>query len=446
MRAALTVILAWTLLCHADDWPQYLGPKRDGYWRETQILDRFPTGGPKVVWRSKCGMGYAGPAVAGGRVFVPDRILDEGQRNPDNPFARSAVKGIDRLLCLDEATGREIWKREYPVEYRVSYAAGPRCTPTVDGDLVFWLGTMGDLHALEAKTGKEVWSVDFLKDLGAELPVWGFASHPLVDGDRLICLVGGSEGRGVVAFNKTDGKLIWKALTTKGDPGYNSPVIVAVNGRRVLIIWHSQAVVGLDPETGRKLWEYPWAIQSALTAPTARLVRDRLLFLTSFYNGSLLLDIGDDTPRVVWKSKSKGGQAAVLPDNTVDLHSIMPTPIIEGDVIYGICSYGELRALDLMTGKRLWATHAATGGRSARWANAFLTPNGDRIFLFNELGELIIAQLSAQGYRELDRAKILQPTNRYAAGRTVVWSHPAYANRRVYARNDQEIVAVTLEK
>jgi outer membrane protein assembly factor BamB len=433
----------------ADDWPQYLGPKRDGIWRETDLRDKFPSAGPVVFWRQKCGMGYAGPAVTQGKVFLPDRVLGDGAANPDNPFAKTGVTGTDRLLCLDQKTGEELWKFEHPVEYRVSYAAGPRCTPTVDGDLVFWLDTMGDLFALETATGKKVWHTNYRKDYGAELPVWGFASHPLVDGDRLICLVGGSEGRGVVAFDKKTGKEVWHALTISGDPGYNSPVIFDVNGKRELIVWHSHAVVGLDPDTGKKLWQYDWEISAGLTAPTARLANGSLLFLTGFYNGSLLLDIRGETPKVVWKSKSKGGQAAVDPDKTVDLHSIIPTPWIKDDHIYGICSYGELRCLELMTGKRVWMTREpTTGGPPARWANAFIIPHGDgdRVFLFNELGELIIARLSPKGYEEIDRAKLLEPTNRYAAGRTVVWSHPAFADKTVFARNDKEIVAVSLKK
>jgi outer membrane protein assembly factor BamB len=443
---SIACLLLLASFAAADDWPGWLGPKRDGYWREAGILEKFPEGGPKVLWRQPCGIGYAGPAIAQGKVFLADRILGEGDANPDNPFSRSPVKGRDRLRCLDEATGKELWKFEYPVEYRVSYAAGPRCTPIVDGDLVYWLGTMGDLDALDVKTGKQVWHKHYMKDFDAQLPIWGFASHPLVDGDKLICLVGGATGHGVVAFDKKTGKEIWKALSISGDPGYNSPVIFEINGKRVLIVWHSHAVVGLDPETGKKFWDYPWEIQSSLTVPTARLVNKKLLFLTSFYNGSLLLDIGGEAPKVVWKSKCKGGEASVNPMNSVDLHSIMPTPLIVGETIYGICSYGELRGLELMTGERLWETHAATIGKSGRWANAFLIPNGDRVFLFNEKGELIIAKLSPKGYEEIDRAKILDPTNKDAAGRLVVWAHPAFANKNMYARNDKEIVAVSLAK
>lgn len=446
MRTLFLLLLVVPTFATADDWPQWLGPQRDGIWREQGLLDKFPEGGPKVLWRKTCGMGYAGPAVAQGHVFLADRVLGTGANNPDNPFSRNAVKGQDRLVCLKEATGEQVWKFEHDVEYTVSYASGPRCTPTVDGDLVYWLGTMGDLFALDTKNGKVVWESHFRKDFNAELPVWGFAASPLVDGNHLICLVAGAEGNGVVAFDKKSGKKVWNALSLRGDPGYCPPVIFEVNGKRVLVIWHSRAAVGLDPATGKKLWQYDWEIQSALTAPTPRLVNKTQLFLTSFYNGSTLLDIGGDTPKVVWKSKSKGGQAAVMPDNTVDLHSIMTTPYIEGDYIYGVCSYGELRCLELQTGKRVWETHQATSGKSARWGHAFLIPQGGRTIIFNEQGELLLAKLTPKGYEEISRAKIVAATNKYALGRSVVWSHPAFANQTAYIRNDQELVAVSLKK
>lgn len=439
-------VLALTLCstAMADEWPQWLGPKRDGVWREKGIVDELPKEGPKVLWKHKVGMGYAGPAVTGGKVFLPDRFLDEGTTNPNNPFAKTAVKGKERLLCLDEKTGNELWKVEYPSEYRISYAAGPRCTPTVDGDFVFHLGAMGDLYCLKVADGAIVWKKNYIKDYEAPLPVWGFSSHPLVDGDLLICLLGGSKG--VVAFDKKTGSEKWASLSINGDAGYCPPVIYDINGKRQLIIWHTHAVVSLDPATGKKNWQYDWEISNALTAPMPRLVNKTQIFLTSFYNGSLLIDAATDTPKVIWKSKSKGGQSAVLPDNTVDLHSIMPTPIIQGDHIYGVCSYGELRCLELLTGRRVWMTHQPITGKSDRWGNAFIIPHEDKYFLFNELGELIIAKFSPEKYTEISRAKILAPTNKMALGRPVVWTHPAFANQTMFVRNDLEIVAVSLKK
>lgn len=431
----------------ADDWPQWLGPQRDGVWREDGILDKFPERGPKKSWNFPLGQGYAGPAVAHGKVFVTDYVLGKDEAGPKSGFEKKRdIQGAERVLCIDAAKGTKVWSQEYECVYRVSYASGPRCTPAVDGDRVYTLGTMGDLCCLKVADGNVIWKRNFLKEYGATLPVWGFAAHPLVDGDKLICLVGGTESRGVIAFDKHTGDIKWKALSM-GEPGYCPPVIYPVGGGRQLIIWHPRAVVGLDPETGKKLWEHPWDIQAGLSVPMPRLVGQDLLFLTSFYNGSTLLRLDTDKPgvTVVWKSKSKAGQAAVEPKNTVDLHSIMPTPWIDDGYIYGVCSYGEFRCLELMTGQRVWETHQPTTGRSTRWGNAFITPQQGRYFLFNEKGELIIAKLSPKGYEEIDRTPVIEPTNKLA-GRPVVWVHPAYADKSLFVRNDKELVRVSLAK
>src|SRR5438128_2909443 len=157
----------------ADDWPQWLGPQRDGVWRETGILSRFPSGGPKVRWRPPVGLGYAGPAVAEGGVYVTDLLLAEGVTPPADTFARKRLAGKERVFCLDEATGKVLWKHEYPCEYTVSYPAGPRTTPVIHGGKVYTLGAMGDLICLEAATGKPLWSKNFVRDYQARVPMWG---------------------------------------------------------------------------------------------------------------------------------------------------------------------------------------------------------------------------------------------------------------------------------
>lgn len=442
----------------AEDWPQWLGPKRDGVWREGGVVETFPAGGPKQVWKTAVGVGYAGPAVANGKLFVIDLVPADPSKLPSDGFAKGArVVGKERVLCLDAATGKQLWATDYPVEYTVSYAAGPRCTPTVDGDLVYTLGAMGDLRALSAADGKVVWAKNFMTDYDARLPVWGFASHPLVDGDKLVCLVGGTNDRLVVAFDKRTGKELWAAQSCPGDFGYSPPMAYEFGGKRQIIVWHARAVVGLDPDTGKQLWRVPFEVKYALTAPTPRKVGDDKLFVTSFYNGSLLLKVGADRADVVWKSKAR----SEAPGQTTDLSSIMAAPVVAGAHIYGVCSYGQLRCIETDTGKRVWETMQATRGARTpakiaadpepdgkeRWNLAFLIPHGDRYFLFNEQGDLIIARLTPKGYEELDRAHIIEPTNTMAGnGRLVVWMHPAFANKCVYVRNDKELICYSLAK
>ena len=419
----------------ADDWPQWLGPQRDGVWREAGTLEKFPAAGLKIRWRTAIGGGYAGPAVAGGRVYVADRQLSPGASNPSNPFARSEIPGMERVLCLNEPDGKIVWKHEYDCPYTVSYPAGPRATPAVHEGKVYSLGAEGDLLCLDAEKGTVIWSRNLKKDFGVKTPMWGFAAHPLIDGRKVISLVGG-DGSVAVAFDKDTGKELWRALSAK-EPGYCPPMIYEFGGKRELIVWHPEAVSALDPESGKVYWSYPHTpVRSGMTIPSPRKMGD-LLFLTSFYNGSLMLRIDSDTSALVWQSKK------VSEIDTDGLHTVMATPYLDGGYIYGPCSYGQFRCLKAGTGERLWETFEPTTGKSERWGNAFVVKNGGRYFLFNEKGDLIIALLTPEKYQELSRAHLLDPTNS-DAGRAVVWSHPAFANRCVYARNDKEILCASL--
>ncbi|HWP83838.1 MAG TPA: PQQ-binding-like beta-propeller repeat protein [Terriglobia bacterium] len=425
-----------TLSSPADDWPQWLGPRRDGVWRETGIVGKFPSNGLTFRWRVPIGSGYSGPAVAQGRVYVMDRQLAAGATNPANAFARGEIPGRERVLCLNEADGKVLWHHAYDCIYTVSYASGPRATPAVADGKVYSLGAEGHLFCLDAVKGTVLWSRDFKRDFGAKTPVWGFAGHPLVDGNKVICLVGG-EGSVAVAFDKNSGRELWRALSAK-EPGYAPPMIYDFAGRRQLILWHPEAVNALDPDTGRLLWTHPTvpSVRSGMTIASPRQAGD-LLFLTSFYNGSLLLRVGSGPPAVVWQSQK------VSEKDTDGLHSVMATPLIDEGHIYGPCSYGQFRCLKLETGERLWETFAPTSGKSERWGHAFIIQHGDRSFLFSERGDLIIARLRPENYEEISRARLLEPDNQDPR-RPVVWSHPAFANRCIYARNDRELVCASL--
>jgi outer membrane protein assembly factor BamB len=415
----------------ADDWPQWLGPRRDGVWRETGILEKFPPGGPKVLWRTPIAGGYAGPAVAGGKVYVTD-------------LQRQAKK--ERVLCLSEKDGAILWTHEYDCAYAISYPAGPRTTPVVTKDRVYTLGAMGDLLCLENQTGKVVWSKSFMKDYGQSPPMWGWSSHPLLDGEKLICLVGGA-GSTVVAFHKETGKEIWRSLTSddrQHGPGYCPPMIYEAGGARQLIVWHPRSLNSVDPQTGKEYWSQPFPLQSGLSIATPRMAGDTL-FVTAFYNGPMMMKLAADRPAasVLWKGKSQSEQ------RTDGLHAIIATPFIKEGHIYGVCSYGQLRCLKADTGERVWETFKATTGEGpARWANAFLIPQGDRFLLWNEKGDLILANLTPKGYEEIDRARLLEATgSAQMRGRPyneVLWSHPAFAGRSMFARNDREIIRVSL--
>ena len=421
-----------------DDWPQWRGPRRDAVWRETGIVEKLSRE-LTFRWRQEIGAGYCGPAVAGGRVFVMDRILEKGENNPENPFSRRMVKGKERVLCLDESDGRTLWTHEYYCKYEVMYPSGPRATPTVDGGKVYTVGAMGNLFCLDVEDGKPLWSKDYVKDYSTEISAWGVSSAPLIDGEKLILIAGGEDEGLVMALDKTSGKEIWRSLYLE-DPGYAPPVIVEAGGKRQLIVWTPAHLNSLDLQTGEVYWRQPFAVKSSLSIATPIFDEEkRLLFVTSFYNGPMMMRLDDSKPRatMLWRGTSNSERE----NKTEGLHAIMCTPFLDGGYIYGVCSYGQLRCLNARTGERIWETREATG--DGRWWNAFLVRHEDRYFLANEQGELITARLTPKGYEETSRAFLIAPTNK-AMRRRVVWSHPAFAGRHVYARNDREIVCADL--
>jgi outer membrane protein assembly factor BamB len=438
-RLCLTfAVLIGAAAASADDWPQWQGPQADSVWREKGILETFPAGGPPVRWRVPVGAGYSSPAIADGRVFLTDRPNSETRGNPGKALERAALSGRERILCLNEADGRILWQYAYDCPYNISYPSGPRASPAVAGNRVYTLGAEGDLHCLDVKTGRVIWHRSFKRDYGVETQTWGFASPPLVDDERVYCLVGG-EGHTVVAFDRETGREVWRALNAR-EPGYAPMTFIEAGGRRQLVAWDSDAINGLDPKTGQVFWSEPFKTKMAHAIGTPRRHGD-FLFISSFFDGSLLLRLDRTEPKVTveWRIK---GVSEIRPEG---LHSLMSTPFIEDGHIYGVCSFGQLRGLKLENGDRLWETIVPTriDGKLARWTTAFLVKHEDRFFIYNEVGDLIIARLTPQGYQEISRAHLLDPTNR-AGGRDVHWSHPAFANGHVFVRNDRELLRADL--
>jgi len=422
----------------AEDWPQWLGPQRDSVWRESGIIEEFPEDGPKVLWRQETGLGYSGPAVAGDRVYLFDYQLQDGDTT-NNASTRNALTGKERILCLDATTGDVVWEYAYNCPYNISYPSGPRCTPTVHEGLVYTVGAEGDLTCLDARTGKKQWAKSLPKEYNvAEVPMWGFANHPLVDGNLLYCITGG-EGSDVVAFDRKTGEEVWKNLTTSG-AGYSPPTLITHGGVKQLIIWTADTLNSLKPETGEVYWSLPLkpAYEMAIMPP--RLDGDLLYAAGHGDVGAcfrLSVDAaGKPAAEMVWKGT---GRTAVYPANS--------PPFVENNTIYG-CDIrpGEFVAADLETGDRLWeTTELITGERPAAHATAFIVKNGNRFVLFTEKGDLVFVRLTRNGFREVSRAKVIEPTGE-AFGRPVVWTHPAYANKCAYIRNDKEIVCIDLAK
>lgn len=425
---ALALGLLISTAAVADDWPQWMGPKRDNIWREKGLLKKFPENGPKLLWKTEIAGGYAGPAVANGKVFVTDYVTADNVKIPN--FERKLSSGTERVLCLDEKTGKILWKHEYPVKYAISYPAGPRCTPTVQDGKVYTLGAVGNLFCFDADTGKILWSKDFQKLYDTQPALWGYTNHPLVYGNSLICVAGG-EGSLVVAYDKNTGKELWKSLTST-EQGYCPPTIFKVAGVDQMILPSPDAVSSIDPKTGKVYWTVPYQASNGSIIMTPILLKN-YLYVGGYSNKSMLIELNQDKPgaKVVWKNKR--GEA---------LSPVNVQPFLQGDVMYGYDQDGILYAVKLPSGKRLWQSVEPLG-KEVGSGTAFIVKQGDRFWLFTENGDLIICKLTPKGYEEIDRAKIIEPTNE-AFRREVVWCAPAFANHRIYVRNDREIRCLSL--
>ena len=421
----------WNAIAVADQWPQWMGPKRDNVWREEGIVEKFPAGGPKVLWRAPVAGGYAGVAVAEGKVFVTDFV--PGGELPGDNFERKTAAGTERVLCLDEATGKELWKHEIPVTYTISYPAGPRCTPTVDGDRVYTLGAEGNLLCLSVTDGRVIWAKDLKKVYDTKAALWGWAGHPLVDGDRLFVIAGTAKAH-VVALDTLTGKELWRAGTAP-EQGYSPPTIIEAGGVRQLVLMKPDGMYAVAPETGKILWETPYNADngSIIMAPVK--VGEHL-YVGGFQEKNLCVKLTADKPgvEVVWRNKAKHGISAVNVQ-----------PFVDGTMVYGFHEKGDLRGVAIPSGEVKWSSPGPFGDRAPPSATAFITRHENRFFLFAETGDLVIAKLSPAGYEEIDRAHLLD-TTQSAFGRGVVWCPPAYADRSVFIRNDKELIRVSLAK
>ena len=422
----LLVVAAAVPTC-ADDWPGFLGPERAAVWHEQGILRQFPAEGLKVTWRTPIGAGYGGPAVAAGRVFIGDAIKREGAT-------------VERVVCLDEQTGQIVWTHETPQpDYgKIAYNSGPRTTPAVEGDRVYFLGAAGDLLCLKTQTGDVVWQVNLPAQYGAKIAPWGYAGSPLVHGEVLITGAGGPEAR-LVGLNKLTGQEVWRALPTTTDLGYGSPLVIRAGGVDQLISYTPGEVASLNPQTGQVYWQIAFPGIQCCATPAFDAGR---LLITNFYTGSALIKLAPDQPTaaLAWKFGGDG------PVNTQGLHGLMCSPVLVGEHFYGVCSLGQFRCLSAADGQRVWESLDVTR-ENKRWATAFIVRNGDVLFLNNDRGELIIANLQPDGYHELSRTQLIAPTSGGAGNRElgkVNWVNPAYANRHIITRNDEEIIRASL--
>jgi outer membrane protein assembly factor BamB len=418
LRTAIPLALLLLSRVRADDWPQFRGTNRDAVCADKGLLETFPADGLKIRWRVPVGGGYSSPVISQGRVYL---AFSEWQ----------GTQAREQLRCFDEKTGALLWTYSSDVDYEPSWREGnrhdgPRATPTIHEGRVYEIGAAADVYCLDAGTGALHWKKSLLTeyDLGDHRCI---TPSPLIDGDLLILVLGGKPNAGVVAFDKNTGKEVWRAL--EGRWTYSSPIIVNAGGKRQLIVWTVLAVTSLDPASGKTYWREKHDLENGPSLVATPVVQGDLLLVSGMM---FRLDPEKPAATLLWP-ESPAAARRVLSSTSM--------PLLQGDYVYSERMSGLLCCMEARTGKQVWKSDKVTkvGGGAA----LHLIPNGDGVWIFTDQGDLIRARLSPEGYQELSRAHVLDPTTPFG-GRKVSWSPPAFANRRFFARSEKELVCASL--
>ena len=389
----------------AGDWPQFLGPTRNGVAAESNLSVSWPKEGPPVVWQRKVGQGFSGPAVASGKLILFHRIGDK-----------------ETVECLDARTGKPLWTYGYPTTYQDDFGfdEGPRAVPAIAGGKVYTFGAEGNLNCIDLATGKKLWAVDTKSQFSAGKGFFGMVCSPLVEGDSVLLNIGGKDGAGIVAFDRTTGKLLWKA--TGDEASYSSPVAATINGKRYALFFTRSGLVGLDPGSGTIYFQFPWrARMNASVNAATPLVIDDLVFLSASYNiGAILLRVKGSDVEKIWSA-----------DDVLSNH--YATSVYHDGYLYGFDGRQEsgarLRCVELKTGKVRWTQESLGAGT--------VTLADNRLLVLTERGELIQAPASPAEFKPANRAQILPSTAR---------AYPALADGLFYARSKDKLVCVDLRK
>jgi outer membrane protein assembly factor BamB len=396
IRAAVWALAALTAF--AQDWPQFLGPTRNGVYSGNDVGSKWA-----IIWRKDVGEGFASPVVAQGRLIL---------------FHRVSSKEV--VEALDPATGRGIWRFEYPTQYRDDFGfdEGPRAAPTIAGGRVYTFGAEGWLHCLDFATGKKIWAVDTRRDFQVAKGFFGAAGAPLVDGGRVLVNVGGASA-GIAAFDAETGKTVWTVANQEAS--YSSPVVADIAGARHALFFTRRGLVDLDPATGKVRAELPWRarMQASVNAATPLVVDDFVFLSASYGAGAIVLQVGASGFKKVWSS-----------DDALTNH--YSTSVYKDGFLYGYHGRQEegqsLRCIEFKTGKVRWNVDGFGAGT--------VTLAGDKLLLMKESGELVMAAASPAAFRETSSSKILPP---------VVRAYPAIAGGRMYVRNEKTLAAVSLK-
>jgi hypothetical protein len=397
---AFAAVSVPTLLASAADWPQWRGPNRDGKSAETGLLKSWPEGGPNRVWMySAGGNGYGGPAIAAGTLYVMGVRDDQ-----------------EALFALDATSGEERWVAPVGSLYHNDWGDGPRGTPAVDGEMVYGLSGEGTLACVRAADGQVVWSKS-MKDLGGEVPVWGYSESPYVYKDTVLCTPGGAQGS-IVAFNKTTGDVIWQSKDMTSGAHYASIVPMMHGGHEDGVQLLPDQLVGFDLASGKLLWSEPWP-KPVAAIPTP-VVHNNLAYATSGYGvGCMLVEVGaDHAVKKVYDNK-------VMKNKTGGV-------VLVGDHIYGHSDGVGWVCQDLASGEQVWRERQALSMGSVTYADGKLYCLGE------DDGEVVLIDASPEGWKENGRFK-LEPQSEIRSDRGKIWTHPVIANGMLYLRDQDHI-------
>jgi outer membrane protein assembly factor BamB len=392
------------------DWPQFRGPRRDNLSRETGLLKTWPQKGPKLLWTcEEAGIGYSGPAVVGDRLYT----MGGDETN-------------DFVIALDTKTGKKVWSTPIGPYVRNNFGSGPRGTPTVDGGRLYALSSSGQLVCLKSDSGEKVWSVSLTGEdgLGGGKPFWNYSESPLVDGDRLVCSPGGSQGT-VAALDKETGKVRWRCTELTDTAAYSSMVPVDVGGVRQYVQLTMKGVAGVAAKDGRLLWYYRHPKYRTAVIPTP-IVRDNYVYAAVGYGaGDVMLKL---TPQANGTKAEQiyNERAMGVMDNKHE------GVVLVGDYVYGWSDWGKgWTCQEFKTGKFLW--------QSKKLGQGSITSAGGMLYCYSEKdGTTALVLATPDGWREKGRFTIPRHTKRREYNNNI-WTHPVVANGRLYLR-DQELI------